>query len=95
MASSQETRAESRETGATGGAAPLGGAMAAAEASRREEPGRETEAWAAAVPAVRTLFSSLPLLVQSFSRPFYLLCHSLSSTLSPCFLLSFYIQASS
>uniref|UniRef100_A0A674E3N7 BCL2-associated athanogene 6 n=1 Tax=Salmo trutta TaxID=8032 RepID=A0A674E3N7_SALTR len=51
MASSQETRAESRETGATGGAAPLGGAMAAAEASRREEPGRETEAWAAAVPA--------------------------------------------
>uniref|UniRef100_A0A4W5N8D9 BCL2-associated athanogene 6 n=1 Tax=Hucho hucho TaxID=62062 RepID=A0A4W5N8D9_9TELE len=51
MASSQETRAEPRETGATGGAAPLGGAMAAAEASGREEPGRETEAWAAAVPA--------------------------------------------
>uniref|UniRef100_A0A4W5L3N2 BCL2-associated athanogene 6 n=1 Tax=Hucho hucho TaxID=62062 RepID=A0A4W5L3N2_9TELE len=48
---SQETRAEPRETGATGGAAPLGGAMAAAEASGREEPGRETEAWAAAVPA--------------------------------------------
>ena len=69
MASSQETRAEPRETGATGGAAPLGGAMAAAEASGREEPGRETEAWTAAVPAVRTLFSSLPLLVQSFSRP--------------------------
>uniref|UniRef100_A0A674B2V8 BCL2-associated athanogene 6 n=1 Tax=Salmo trutta TaxID=8032 RepID=A0A674B2V8_SALTR len=51
MASSQETRAEPRETGATGGAAPLGGAMAAAEASGREEPGRETEAWTAAVPA--------------------------------------------
>uniref|UniRef100_A0A8C7J5B6 BCL2-associated athanogene 6 n=1 Tax=Oncorhynchus kisutch TaxID=8019 RepID=A0A8C7J5B6_ONCKI len=51
MASSQETRAEPRETGATGGSAPLGGAMAAAEASGREEPGRETEAWAAAVPA--------------------------------------------
>ncbi|XP_031642552.1 large proline-rich protein BAG6 isoform X2 [Oncorhynchus kisutch] len=51
MPSSQETRAEPRETGATGGAAPLGGAMAAAEASGREEPGRETEAWTAAVPA--------------------------------------------
>eukprot|EP00063_Salmo_salar_P081260 XP_014056095.1 PREDICTED: large proline-rich protein BAG6-like isoform X4 [Salmo salar] len=51
MASSQETRAEPRETGATGGAAPLGGAMAAAEASGREEPGRETDAWTAAVPA--------------------------------------------
>ncbi|CAB1333444.1 unnamed protein product [Coregonus sp. 'balchen'] len=51
MASSRETRAEPRETGATGGAAPLGGTMAAAEASGREEPGGETEAWAAAVPA--------------------------------------------
>ncbi|KAM9512563.1 large proline-rich protein BAG6 isoform 11-T22 [Salvelinus alpinus] len=51
MASSQDTRAEPRETGATGGAAPLGGAMATAEASGREEPGRETEAWTSAVPA--------------------------------------------
>ncbi|XP_071253763.1 large proline-rich protein BAG6-like isoform X3 [Salvelinus alpinus] len=51
MASSQDTRAEPRETGATGGAAPFGGAMATAEASGREEPGRETEAWTSAVPA--------------------------------------------
>ncbi|KAJ7985392.1 hypothetical protein DPEC_G00351580 [Dallia pectoralis] len=49
-AMSGQTREEPRETGASGGAAPIGVAMAAAEASGREESGRETEAWAASVP---------------------------------------------
>ncbi|KAF7656817.1 hypothetical protein LDENG_00035900 [Lucifuga dentata] len=54
MSVSQDTRASSRETrvlpgdlGATGGAAPLGGGVAASGAERGSE---ESEAWAAAVP---------------------------------------------
>ncbi|XP_074508892.1 large proline-rich protein BAG6 isoform X10 [Sebastes fasciatus] len=58
MSVSHDTRASSRETrvlpgdlGATGGAAPLGGDMAAAGAEGgSEESARESEAWAAAVP---------------------------------------------
>ncbi|XP_071763203.2 large proline-rich protein BAG6 isoform X1 [Centroberyx gerrardi] len=58
MSASRETRASSRETrvlpgemGASGGAAPLGGAMAAAGAEGgSEESAGESEAWAAAVP---------------------------------------------
>ncbi|XP_059195047.1 large proline-rich protein BAG6 isoform X1 [Centropristis striata] len=58
MSVSHETRASSRETralpgdlGASGGAAPLGGDMAAAGAEGgSEESARESEAWAAAVP---------------------------------------------
>ncbi|XP_029927738.1 large proline-rich protein BAG6 isoform X2 [Myripristis murdjan] len=58
MSASQETRASSQETrvlpgevGASGGAAPLGGAMAAAGAEGgSEEASRESEAWVAAVP---------------------------------------------
>ncbi|XP_035528981.1 large proline-rich protein BAG6 isoform X1 [Morone saxatilis] len=58
MSVSHDTRASSRETrvlpgdlGATGGAAPLGGDMAAAGAEGgNEESPRESEAWAAAVP---------------------------------------------
>uniref|UniRef100_A0A8C4EN54 BCL2-associated athanogene 6 n=1 Tax=Dicentrarchus labrax TaxID=13489 RepID=A0A8C4EN54_DICLA len=58
MSVSHDTRASSRETrvlpgdlGATGGAAPLGGDMAAAGAEGgSEESPRESEAWAAAVP---------------------------------------------
>ncbi|XP_010888218.1 large proline-rich protein BAG6 isoform X1 [Esox lucius] len=49
-AMSGETRERPGETGTSGGAAPLAVAMAAAEASGREESGRETEAWTAAVP---------------------------------------------
>lgn len=62
MVSSRQARASSLETGVSGGAVPLGGAMAAAEADGREESGRDSEAWAAAVPPVRTLvMMSLPL----------------------------------
>ncbi|XP_068179559.1 large proline-rich protein BAG6 isoform X2 [Antennarius striatus] len=58
MSVSHDTRAPSREArvlpgdlGASGGAAPLGGDMAAAGAEGgSEESGRESEAWAAAVP---------------------------------------------
>lgn len=58
MSVSHDTRASSRETrvlpgdlGASGGAAPLGGEMAAAGAEGgSEESARESEAWAAAVP---------------------------------------------
>ncbi|XP_054869449.1 large proline-rich protein BAG6 isoform X1 [Amphiprion ocellaris] len=58
MSVSHDTRASSRETrvlpgdlGASGGAAPLGGDMAAAGAEGgSEESGGESEAWAAAVP---------------------------------------------
>ncbi|XP_060905955.1 large proline-rich protein BAG6 [Labrus mixtus] len=58
MSVSHDTRASSRETrvlpgdlGASGGAAPLGGDMAAAGAEGgSEESPRESEAWAAAVP---------------------------------------------
>ncbi|XP_074539611.1 large proline-rich protein BAG6 isoform X2 [Halichoeres trimaculatus] len=58
MSVSHDTRASSRETrvlpgdlGASGGAAPLGGDMAAAGAEGgSEESARESEAWAAAVP---------------------------------------------
>ncbi|XP_034384557.1 large proline-rich protein BAG6 isoform X2 [Cyclopterus lumpus] len=58
MSVSHDTRASSRETrvlpgdlGASGGAAPLGGDMAAAGAEGgSEESARESETWAAAVP---------------------------------------------
>ncbi|XP_041797503.1 large proline-rich protein BAG6-like isoform X3 [Chelmon rostratus] len=58
MSVSHDTRASSRETrvlpgdlGASGGAAPLGGDMAAAGAEGgSEESARDSEAWAAAVP---------------------------------------------
>ncbi|XP_068610999.1 large proline-rich protein BAG6 [Brachionichthys hirsutus] len=58
MSVSHDTRAPSREArtlpgdlGASGGAAPLGGDMAAAGAEGgSEESGRESETWAAAVP---------------------------------------------
>ncbi|KAI3361319.1 hypothetical protein L3Q82_013492, partial [Scortum barcoo] len=50
-ASSRETRALPGDRGASGGAAPLGGDMAAAGAEGgSEESARESEAWAAAVP---------------------------------------------
>lgn len=53
-ASSRETRALPGDLGASGGAAPLGGDMAAAGAEGgSEESARESEAWAAAVPPVR------------------------------------------
>lgn len=62
MSVSHDTRGSSREArvlpgdlGASGGAAPLGGDMAAAGAEGgSEESARESEAWAAAVPPVRT-----------------------------------------
>lgn len=68
MSVSHDTRGSSREArvlpgdlGASGGAAPLGGDMAAAGAEGgSEESARESEAWAAAVPPVRT-----------FSRPLH------------------------
>lgn len=58
---SHDTRAPSRETrvlpgdlGASGGAAPLGGDMAAAGAEGGSvESARQSETWAAAVPPVR------------------------------------------
>ncbi len=61
MSVSHDTRAASRDTrvlpgdlGASGGAAPLGGDMAAAGAEGgSEESARESESWAAAVPPVR------------------------------------------
>lgn len=61
MSVSHDTRGPSREArvlpgdlGASGGAAPLGGDMAAAGAEGgSEESARESEAWAAAVPPVR------------------------------------------
>lgn len=65
MSVSHDTRASSREArvlpgelGASGGAAPLGGDMAAAGAEGvSEESARESEAWAAAVPPVRASFN--------------------------------------
>lgn len=62
MSVSHDTRGSSREVrvlpgdlGASGGAAPLGGDMAAAGAEGgSEESARESEAWAAAVPPVRS-----------------------------------------
>lgn len=61
MSVSQEARASSRDArvlpgdlGASGGAVPLGGDMAAVGAEGgREESAGESEAWAAAVPPVR------------------------------------------
>lgn len=65
-ASSRETRALPGDLGASGGAAPLGGDMAAAGAEGgSEESARESEAWAAAVPPVRpphTVCLPVPLL---------------------------------
>lgn len=53
-ASSRETRVLPGDLGASGGAAPLGGDMAAVGAEGgSEESARESEAWAAAVPPVR------------------------------------------
>lgn len=52
--SSRETRVLPGDLGATGGAAPLGGDMAAAGAEGgSEDSAGESEAWAAAVPPVR------------------------------------------
>lgn len=52
--SSQEARVLPGDLGASGGAAPLGGDMAAAGAEGgSEESSAESEAWAAAVPPVR------------------------------------------
>lgn len=52
--SPRETRVLPGDLGASGGAAPLGGDMAAAGAEGgSEESARESEAWAAAVPPVR------------------------------------------
>jgi len=52
--SSRETRVLPGDLGASGGAAPLGGDMAAAGAEgSSEESAGESEAWAAAVPPVR------------------------------------------
>lgn len=61
MSVSHDTRASAREPrvlpgdlGSSGGAAPLGGDMAAAGAEGgSDESPRESEAWAAAVPPVR------------------------------------------
>lgn len=72
MSVSHDTRIRSRETralpgdlGASGGAPPLGGDMAAAGAEGgSEEAARESEAWAAAVPPVRPLHR--PQLVHFF-----------------------------
>ena len=58
--SSRDTVSLPGDAGASGGAAALGGAMAAAGAEGgREESVRDSEAWTAAVPPVRTLYCSL------------------------------------
>lgn len=85
MSVAHDTRASSRETrvlpgdlGASGGAAPLGGDMAAAGAEGgSEESARESEAWAAAVPPVRAphslfTFSSFFFFVQGNFRLLFL-----------------------
>lgn len=51
--SSRETRVLPGDLGASGGAAPLGGDMAAAGAEGGGEESGESESWAAAVPPVR------------------------------------------
>lgn len=74
-ASSRETRVLPGDLGASGGAAPLGGDMAAAGAEGgSEESARESEAWAAAVPPVRAphslfTFSSFFFFGYSFCVP--------------------------
>lgn len=79
-ASSLETRVLPGDLGASGGAAPLGGDMAAAGAEGgSEESARESEAWAAAVPPVRAphslfTFSSFLFCPGKFSVAFRIFC---------------------